>query len=177
MGFLRFLVPAVGVVGTYVIVIICMIICVVLITGKSVLGGVKKQGGKAYDRAKEDAERRREASRERKAERAAHKEVEGQGRKRADRHVEGVSFDTTLPKKGKSPEMKEIQPEPVINRSDIPETPDVDMEEITELPGVTELPDVSEISDMPETAQPPKAEASYSKESEMAQVAQSVGKK
>lgn len=191
-GISAVLVPAVGVVGTYVIVIICIIICVVLITGKSVLGGVKKQGGKAYDKAREDAERRREISRERKAERTAHKEVEDQGRKRADRHVEGVSFNTTLPKKGKSPEMKEIQPELVveepksqetkspvfqtseqkfvINRSDIPETPNEDMEEMTE------LPNVPEISDIPETAQPSETEASYSKESEMAQVAQSVEK-
>lgn len=169
-GISTILVPAVGVVGTYVIVIICIIICVVLVTGKSVLGGVKKQGGKAYGRAKEDAERRRETSRERRAERAAHKEVEGQGHKRSDRHVEGVSFDTTLPKKEKSPEMKEIRTEPVINRSDVPETPDVDMDEMEE------IPDVPERSDIPETDQPPKEEAFYSKESETAQAAGSVAK-
>lgn len=169
-GISTILVPAVGVVGTYVIVIICIIICVVLVTGKSVLGGVKKQGGKAYGRAKEDAERRRETSRERRAERAAHKEVEGQGHKRSDRHVEGVSFDTTLPKKEKSPEMKEIRTEPVINRSDVPETPDVDMDEMEE------IPDVPEKSDIPETDQPPKEEAFCSKESETAQAAESVAK-
>lgn len=174
-GLSAVLVPAVGVLGTYVVVIICMIICIVLITGRSVLGGVKKQSGKAYDRAKEDAQRRREISRERKAEREAAREITGEGRKRADRHVEGVSFDTTLPKAEKSPEMKEIQAQPaveepkvVINRSEIPESPD--MEEMTELPDVSDIPDVPEVSKVS------KAEPSYSKENETAQVAQSVVK-
>ena len=37
-----------------------MIICVVIITGKSLLQGVKTQGDKAYDKAKKDAAKRRE---------------------------------------------------------------------------------------------------------------------
>ena len=54
------LTPAIGVVGTYVVDIILMIICVVIITGKSLLQGVKAQSDKAYDKAKQDAARRRE---------------------------------------------------------------------------------------------------------------------
>ena len=46
------LIPAVGVAGTYVIVIICMIICGVIITGKSALKGVKAKGDQAYGRAR-----------------------------------------------------------------------------------------------------------------------------
>lgn len=53
------LIPAIGVAGTYVIVIICMIICGVIITGKSALKGVKAKGDQAYGRAREDAKRRR----------------------------------------------------------------------------------------------------------------------
>ena len=45
------LTPAIGVAGTYVVIIVCMVICTVIITGKSILGGVKKQSGKAYNKA------------------------------------------------------------------------------------------------------------------------------
>lgn len=136
------LTPAIGVVGTYVVDIIFMIICMVVITGKSVLGGVKSQSDKAYGKAKEDAKKRREAAQKRKSEKESRREAApGKGRKRSDRHVEGVSFDTTISKK--SPDMKEIKAEPyvpsdsketeepqfVINRgvteeADIPEEPD-----------------------------------------------------
>ena len=116
----RIMTPAVGVVGTYVIVIICMIICFVIITGKSALKGVKKQSEKAYDRAREDAARRHEATQSRKT--LKQQNTHATGKKRADRHVEGVSFDTTLGEKTKSPDIKELKAKPeeepqfVINR-------------------------------------------------------------
>ena len=81
------LVPAIGAVGTYVVVIIFMVICVVVITEKSILRGVKKGSAKAYDRAKEDMIRHKEEARERKARREE---------MRVDHQVSGVSFDTTL---------------------------------------------------------------------------------
>ncbi len=106
------LVPAVGVVGTYVVVIICMIICAVIITGRSALKSVKNSGGRAYTKAREDAAKRQQVAIERRQKRDAGKmAISGKeadptaGRKRSDRHVEGVSFDTTLAKK--SPEVKE----------------------------------------------------------------------
>ncbi len=102
--------PALGVIGTYVVILICMIICLVVITGKSVLKGVKKQSGRAYSRAREETARRREVTRERKELRKgelASRELKEQSRtRRKDRHVEGVSFDTTLAKK--SPEVREL---------------------------------------------------------------------
>ncbi|MCI9215478.1 DNA translocase FtsK [Lachnospiraceae bacterium 42-17] len=100
----RLLVPAIGVIGTYVVVIVSMIICLIIVTGKSALKGVKKHGGKAYSKAREDVRRKQETSRIRK-------EKQGEGKKRSERHIEGVSFDTTILKK--SPEMKEIKAEPV----------------------------------------------------------------
>ena len=63
------LTPAIGVAGTYVITIIFMIICLVIITGKSALRGVKAGSDKAYARAREDARRHKELAEERKRER------------------------------------------------------------------------------------------------------------
>lgn len=126
------LVPAVGVAGTYVVDIVLIIICGVIITGKSALQGVKKHSDKAYDKARRDAQRRREQAAERKTERDARRKIEKrEAKKRSDRHVEGVSFDTTLA--GKSPEVKELtvkdpevnakeEPAFVINRGEVPIT-------------------------------------------------------
>ncbi len=106
------LVPAVGVAGTYVVDIILMIICLVIITGKSALKGVKSQSGKVYDKAKRDARRRRELAMERQrireAEAKESKDIKNASgtRKRSERHVEGVSFDTAIAKK--SPDMREL---------------------------------------------------------------------
>lgn len=102
------LVPAVGVVGTYVVIVICMIICVVVITGKSALKGVKTRGTRAYSRAREDAVRRQETAAVKRAKKEEAKASEITGRKRRERHVAGVSLDTALSKK--SPEIKELQP-------------------------------------------------------------------
>lgn len=117
--------PALGVAGTYVILIIMMIIGIVIITGRSVLKGVKKQSDRAYSHAKESNTRRREASARRREERRTareEKELEQAkaekktASKRKDRHVEGVSFDTTL--SGRSLEMKEMKADEL--KTDIP---------------------------------------------------------
>ena len=81
------LVPAIGKVGTYVVVIILMVICVVLITEKSILKGMKIGGEKAYDRAREDMQKRKEEAEERRARREA---------MRVDYQVSGVSFNSTV---------------------------------------------------------------------------------
>jgi len=102
--------PAIGVIGTYVIVIILCIICLVIITEKSFIRGVKKGSEKAYSSAKQDAKKRKEQaelSREKRAQEREQKAAEKE-RKRKDNTVSGVSFDTTLVKK--SPEMREITP-------------------------------------------------------------------
>ena len=117
--------PALGVAGTYVILIIMLIIGIVISTGRSVLKGVKKQSDRAYSHAKESNTRRREASARRREERRTardEKELEQAkaekktASKRKDRHVEGVSFDTTL--SGRSPEMKEMKADEL--KTDIP---------------------------------------------------------
>lgn len=109
-GIAGVLTPAIGVAGTYVVDIICMIICLVILTGKSALKGVTSQGNKAYSKARDDAKRHREAAierkRERKNERARVQENRPNSRLRKDKHVSGVSFDTTISKK--SPDIKEV---------------------------------------------------------------------
>ena len=111
----KILTPTIGTAGTYVVIIIFMIICCVIITGKSLLQGVNTQSGKAYDKAKEDNARRRKEAELRRKEREQEKKKttgnsEKEKKKRTDKHAVGVSFATTLT--GKSPDMKEIAPEP-----------------------------------------------------------------
>ena len=120
------LIPAVGTAGTYVVVVILAIICLVIITGKSLLRGMQDKSSKAYDKAKEDAARRREEARERRIEKEESRQKISTGRKkRADRHVEGVSFNTTLTEEPADglpqepvPENKPAEPQFHINRGE-----------------------------------------------------------
>lgn len=172
---MEYLDSAIGVAGTYVVSIILMIICIVLITEKSALKGVKAGSGKAYIRAKEDAKRRKQLSEERRREReiqraqreaqqekaASQKEMDDNTAKRREKYVEGVSFDTSIAKK--SPEVRELpidpkrakgpeKPEFIIHRAE--PVPDEMQEEMyrdmpDEQPVEKEM-DVSESAQMPE---------------------------
>ena len=77
---------ALGTVGTYLVLVVALVICAVCVTEKSVVSAVKKGGGKAYRRAKEDAGRRRELHEERKEEKR---------RLREEQRVRGVNLDST----------------------------------------------------------------------------------
>ncbi len=154
------LAPAVGVAGTYVVVIILMIICLVVITGKSALKSVKNQGNKAYGRAKDNAARRRKAAQESRMDtedkREAKRQAKTAAKKRRDRHVEGVSFDTALTDRKKKDireltvdvledEDKASVPEFSIQRNEPAEASDDSFEEGAELPPVSGAsPDESE---------------------------------
>ncbi len=109
------LTPAIGVAGTYVITIILLIICLVIITGKSALKGMQTGGNRAYEKAKKDAIRRKELSETRRLERKkllaeeeALAEEKPREKKRRDNIVDGVSFDTTLSSKKKKFNMHEL---------------------------------------------------------------------
>lgn len=120
----KILTPTIGVAGTYVVVLILMIICLVVITGKSLLKGVKEQSNKAYGRAKEDSVRRRQAAEERKKEREKTRQMIPQntgGKKRREKHVEGVSFNTTLA--GNAPEMREAPAASAMPEEEAPQEP------------------------------------------------------
>lgn len=129
------LTPAIGTAGTYVVVIILFIICLVVITGKSALSGVKNRSGRAYERAKKDAARRKELSETRRLERQRLKEEKimqvepveedcaakkSALKKRRDNIVDGVSFDTTLKKTEavKKPKVKELKAEVELKEAD-----------------------------------------------------------
>ena len=93
--------PLIGVIGTYVVLVILSVICVILITEKSLLAPIGRQSRKAY----EDAKRKRhETAVIRAKEREERQKTAGlrqedhkkQGNRRSDHKVSGVSFATTL---------------------------------------------------------------------------------
>ena len=116
-GFLAFyLVKAFGFIGSYIIDIIVLIVCLVLITEKSALKGMQKGGQKVYESAKENNERYKE-----------YREYKAQERqnRRMDHKVSGVSIDTKIEgkksKNKKSDELGEItdtQELPKIKKAD-----------------------------------------------------------
>ena len=124
--------PLIGEIGTYVVLFIFAIICIILITEKSLLSPLGRKSRKAYEEAKRkhqetavirarQAEERREAEARRREEEngsAANGPAKSSGR-RSDRKVSGVSFATTLePEKGsgekkrrgrrKNPDLQEL---------------------------------------------------------------------
>ncbi len=88
--------PTIGKVGAYVVTIIALIIAVVLFTGRSAIGGIKKGSQKVVDKTKEGSERMREARSERRQLRMEKKAAAG------------VSFDTKL---------KKEEPDSVLSRN------------------------------------------------------------
>ena len=79
--------PNFGLLGSYVIDIVALIICLVLITERSALRGMQKGGQKVYETAKENNERCREYVEQRREERRL---------RRMDNKVEGVAIDTRV---------------------------------------------------------------------------------
>ena len=77
---------AVGTIGAYLVLLICMIICLVCITEKSFVSAVKKGSGKAYQYAREDYGRRKEIREEKKEERRLLRE---------EQKVQGVNLNST----------------------------------------------------------------------------------
>ena len=97
-----------GMVGAVLLVIVLAIICLVLITEKSFVGGVKSGSRKVYESAREDARVRKERARIRREELEARRKEEErlaqeeEARRdaerilRMDKKVSGVMIDTTL---------------------------------------------------------------------------------
>ena len=100
-GIAYFISQAFGIVGTYIIDIIMLIVSLVLITEKSAIKGFKDSGTKVYKSAKESNERYQEFRRVRAEEKS----------RRRDRKVSGVSKDTKIVSKQEftfSDEMDEL---------------------------------------------------------------------
>lgn len=107
--------PNFGLVGSYVIDGVVLIISLVLITERSAFKGMQKGGRKVYESAKISNERHRERAEQRREEREL---------RRMDKHVEGVAIDTRVlpdkPMEG-SDEISEINAEPFIDLPEIKE--------------------------------------------------------
>lgn len=99
-----------GMVGTVLAIIVLGIICFVIVTEKSFIGGVTRQGRKVYERSVEDAAYRRERAARRRSEaeerraretelrRQKEEEKENEKILRMDKKVSGVMIDTALDK-------------------------------------------------------------------------------
>lgn len=129
-GFLAKLIcPNFGLIGSYVIDIIILIISLVLITEKSALLGMKKGGQKVYESAKESNERHREIQELRREERREERE-----RRRMDKKVSGVAVDTR------------ILPDDDLESDEISE---INMDNMSDFPEIKEENHVTLTSDMP----------------------------
>ena len=115
--------PAIGVVGTYVVLILLMMICLILITEKSLLKPLGHGSRRVYEDAKKRHEtavirsaKRREEQQRTKAlrmEETENRSVSENKGSRQRRKVSGVSFATTLTAEKethKSPELQELNP-------------------------------------------------------------------
>ncbi|MCI8994819.1 MAG: DNA translocase FtsK [Lachnospiraceae bacterium] len=89
----KLLTGAFGVPGTWILLSVLMIICLVVITERSFISGVKRGGRKVYDSAREDAARRKKRQEEREARR---REEEEKQVSRVEKKVTGVALDTTI---------------------------------------------------------------------------------
>ena len=109
------MVKAFGVIGSYIIDFIVLIICLVLITERSALKGMQKGGQKVYESAKESNERYREYREYKNEERR---------KRRMDHKVSGVSIDTKIEDQketeaGSSDEIGELHANPDVELPDI----------------------------------------------------------
>ncbi len=111
--------PMIGIAGTYIMLIVVSVICIILITERSLLNPLGKGGRKVY----ESAVRRRQSAGARAAEKKEQKRIEqkrkeqmtqeeeissGQGTKRNRKaRGSGISFDTTVGD-NKSPDVVEL---------------------------------------------------------------------
>ncbi|MCM1047522.1 MAG: DNA translocase FtsK [Clostridiales bacterium] len=108
-----------GMAGTVIAMIVVGIICAVIVTEKSFIGGVKSQGKKVYERSVEDAEYRRERARlrreameerrakERELKKQQEEEKENEKILRMDKKVSGVMIDTALSSSNPAKEYEE----------------------------------------------------------------------
>lgn len=76
----------VGATGSYILLLVFMILCLVCITERSFVMAVKKGSGKAYQYAREDHERRKEIRQEKKEEERLLRE---------EQRVQGVNLHST----------------------------------------------------------------------------------
>ncbi|MCH5280165.1 MAG: DNA translocase FtsK [Lachnospiraceae bacterium] len=80
-----------GMAGTVIIMVVLMIICLVLVTERSFVNGIKKGGKAVIDTARSDVDRRMEMARERARVREERETVKTDKKRRMDKKVSGVT--------------------------------------------------------------------------------------
>lgn len=121
----RLFCPLIGVAGTYVVIVIMIIICAILITERSLLVPLQHKSKQAYQDARKRTETSRINHKKKKEERQGNRQQKSVA-KRMDHKVVGVTFDTTLvpdQDKKKSPEVKEIIPNDMDISMEFPKQP------------------------------------------------------
>ena len=112
LAFLSF--HSLSMVGTVLLLIVLTVICLVILTEKSFVGGVRSGGQRVYEKTREESHARRERARQRRIEqdevrrkreedrRIREEEKENEKILRMDKKVSGVMLDTALsPKEGR----------------------------------------------------------------------------
>lgn len=104
-----------GLTGTYIVVLVILIICVVVLTEKSIMSFIKNRGKDAYENAAAEAEIRREANalekEQRRQEKAQRREEKlRQERERLNQKKQGVDFSAAALE-----EKIDIEPEKIEN--------------------------------------------------------------
>ncbi len=120
---LNLLYPALGQVGTYVVLLLLAAMGIVLVTERSILKPIGRGGKKVYDTARDDMARRHEIH-------AA--KVQERKQFRAEKKVRGVSMDTDLEKERKGQDETRPADEKAEEREsragEVPEVPEVQEE-------------------------------------------------
>ena len=101
---------ALGIVGTCLVLAGILIICTVVITGRSFVKAMSNGSQKAYESARDDMKKRREISEQRKEERKV---------QRLEKRVSGVGQDLVIPKDA-SNGLQEVKEEPAMKEA-VPE--------------------------------------------------------
>lgn len=121
------------IVGTVIVLLVLMVICFVVITGKSVVHGVREQSKKVYSSAREDVRQRNEQHRVRREEirkREEQESIEKEGEKngkeaekilRINKKVSGVMLNTSLKEDIPKAENDEVHEITLEDLKDIPE--------------------------------------------------------
>lgn len=122
-----------GMVGTVLFILVLGIVCLVIVTEKSLIGGMAAGGRRVYERSREDSAWRRERADERRemqarkreeserARRTREEELENEKLLRMDKKVSGVMLDTALGReeeKAKEEKIRDDIHEIIINDED-----------------------------------------------------------
>lgn len=97
----RLLTPAIGEVGAYIIIVVFVIAAIIIISERSILGGLKNGSKKVITSARSDINEYREESEKKRALREEAREQEILRHRRFDKKVSGVDFSIEIPRENK----------------------------------------------------------------------------